>query len=157
MSVINAKEFLKKYNLDGDIITFDTSTATVKEAAESIGCEEDEIAKTLSFLIDDNPIIIVMSGNSRIDNNKYRHFFGKKAKMIPASLVNKLIGHDIGGVGPFGVYDNVKIYLDTSLKKYEYVYPACGESNNAIKISISKLEEILDNSKWICVTKENDI
>ena len=153
MSVINAKKYLSKYNLEKEIITLPTSTATVEKASKSLSCNPDEIAKTLSFIVNDTPIVIVMSGNSRIDNAKYRNYFKNKAKMISPDLVESLIGHQVGGVCPFGVKDNVKIYLDNSLKKYEYVYPACGEANNAIKLTIPILEKILQYPKWIDVVK----
>lgn len=111
------------------------------------------IAKTLAFLVEDKPILIVCSGDSKIDNSKYKKEFGKKAKMIDQNLLEELVGHKKGGVCPFGVNEDVKIYLDKSLKEYEYVYPASGESNNAIKLSILELENIVKYEKWIDITK----
>ena len=110
MSIIKAKEYLKKYNLDDKIMEFDESSATVKEAAHAIGCLEKDIAKTLSFLVDDNPIIIVVRGDAKIDNSKYKKEFHKKAKMVSYDMVEEIIGHKAGGVCPFGVNDNVKIF-----------------------------------------------
>lgn len=153
MSIIKAKEYLKKYNLDDKIMEFDESSATVKEAAHAIGCLEKDIAKTLSFLVDDNPIIIVVRGDAKIDNSKYKKEFHKKAKMVPYDMVEEIIGHKAGGVCPFGVNDNVKIYLDETLKSLEYFYPACGSSNSAIKLDKDTLEKIVKYEKWVDVCK----
>lgn len=154
MSLLRAKEYLKKYNLDDKILTFDESSATVKLASIALGIEEGRIAKTLSFVVNDKYILIVSAGDVKIDNAKYKKEFGIKAKMIEYEMVEEKIGHKIGGVCPFGVNDGVLIYLDKSLKKYDYVYPACGESNNAIKLFVSDLEKIINYEKWIDVTKE---
>lgn len=153
MSLKSATEYLKKYNLDNEIMEFDVSSATVKEAAIALNCEEKEIAKTLSFLVDGRPIVIVVAGDAKIDNSKYKGEFHTKAKMISFDDVEKLIGHAVGGVCPFGVNDDVVVYLDESLKRFDYVYPACGSSNSAIKLTISKLEEIVELEKWVDVCK----
>ena len=153
MSLKSATEYLKKYNLDNEIMEFDVSSATVKEAAIALNCEEKEIAKTLSFLVDGRPIVIVVAGDAKIDNSKYKGEFHTKAKMINFDDVEKLIGHAVGGVCPFGVNDDVVVYLDESLKRFDYVYPACGSSNSAIKLTISKLEEIVELEKWVDVCK----
>ena len=153
MSIIKAKEYLKKYNLDDKIMEFDESSATVKEAAHAIGCLEKDIAKTLSFLVDDNPIIRVVRGDAKIDNSKYKKEFHKKAKMVSYDMVEEIIGHKAGGVCPFGVNDNVKIYLDETLKSLEYFYPACGSSNSAIKLDKDTLEKIVKYEKWVDVCK----
>lgn len=153
MSLKRAKEYLKKYNLDKDIITLNDSIATVKLASEYLGCKEGEIAKTLSFKLKDFCIVIVCAGDKKIDNAKFKSLFNEKAHMLNIDEVEECIGHKVGGVCPFGVNEGVKIYLDDSLKKYKYVYPSCGEENNAIKISIEKLEEILDYEAWCDVCK----
>ena len=153
MSIVKAKEYLKKYNLDDKIMEFDESSATVKEAAHAIGCLEKNIAKTLSFLVDDNPIIIVVRGDAKIDNSKYKKEFHKKAKMVSYDMVEEIIGHKAGGVCPFGVNDNVKIYLDETLKSLEYFYPACGSSNSAIKLDKDTLEKVVKYEKWVDVCK----
>lgn len=113
--------------------------------------------KTLSFKVSDNPILIVMAGDVKIDNAKYRGYFHEKAKMLQPEEVDTLIGHPIGGVCPFGVSNNVKVYLDESLKRFEFVYPACGSPHNAIKITIKELEETTNYPEWIdvCKPKEN--
>lgn len=154
MSLERAKEYLKKYSLEKEIMEFPVSSATVNDAAKAINCTEAEIAKTMSFIVNDNPIVIVASGGYKIDNSKYKQEFHTKAKMIPFEDVEKLIGHAVGGVCPFGVNENVKIYLDESLKNYEYFYPACGSSNSAIKLNVEKIQEITNYEKWIDVCKK---
>ena len=147
------KEYLKKYNIDDKIIEFEESTATVELAAKALNCEEARIAKTLSFRLKDKCILIVTAGDVKIDNSKYRNEFGEKAKMLHYDEVLDVIGHPVGGVCPFAVNENIEIYLDESLKRFETVFPACGSSNNAIELSPSKLEEITNSIKWINVTK----
>lgn len=154
MSLDKARENLKRFNLDKDIIVLDDRSATVSEAAHALNIEPDMIAKSLSFEVDDRVILIVMSGESRVDNHKYKTYFGKKAKMIPGSDVERLTNHPVGGVCPFGVPDNVEIYFDESLTKYKYVYPACGTCNSAIKICLDDLEKVVGNYTWIDVSKE---
>ena len=153
MSLIKVREYLKKYGKDGEIVEFDESSATVAEAAQAIGCGEADIAKTLSFIVNGKPILIVMAGDKRCDNHKYKEFFHEKAHMIPRENLVELVGHEAGGVCPFGVNDGVTIYLDESLKEHEFVYPACGSSNSAIKLTISEMEELSQFSEWIEVTK----
>lgn len=154
MSLQRAKEYLKKYNLDESILEFDTSSATVEQAANAIGCEPKEIAKTLSFLVDSEPILIVAAGDVKVDNNKYKQEFCVKAKMIDKEQVETLVGHAVGGVCPFGINDAVKVYLDVSLKRLDTIYPACGSSNSAIKLTVNQLEEITNSSKWVNVCKQ---
>ena len=153
MSFIKAKEYLKEFNLEDRIMEFDVSSATVREAANALGCTEGEIAKTLSFLVGDKPILIVTAGDSKIDNSKYKKEFSTKAKMIAFDEVEKIIGHSVGGVCPFGVNDNVSVYLDDSLKQYEIIYPACGSSNSAVKLTVNELETASNYLKWVDVCK----
>ena len=154
MSFTKAKEYIEKFGLGGNILEFEKSSATVTEAAIAIGCDEDEIGKTLSFIVDKEPILILVSGNSRIDNQKFRQEFNVKAQMIKIDEVEKLIGHDVGGVCPFGINENVKTYLDVSLKKHDIIYPAAGSSNSAVKLTLSELEEITNYEKWVDVCKD---
>ncbi len=154
MTLKSAKEELKKYKMDDRVMEFEVSSATVKEAAEAIGCKEEDIAKTMSFLVDEQPIVIVVAGDVKIDNAKYKQEFHKKAKMVPFDEVLDTIGHEVGGVGPWGCKDNVEVYLDESLKRFEYVYPACGSHNSAIKVTIKELEDTTNYKKWIDVSKK---
>ena len=153
MSLEKAREYLKKYNFDDKIMEFKDSCATVEEAAKAINCKEQEIAKTLSFIVNDKPILIVTSGDSKVDNSKYKEEFNVKAKMIPFENVEELVGHAVGGVCPFGINRDVKVYLDTSLKRFETIYPACGSSNSVVKLSLKELEQISNYEKWIDVCK----
>ena len=154
MSLIKVKDYLKKYNYDNKIMEFDLSTATVEEASRELKCTPGEIAKSLSFIVNDEIIVIVVKGDNKVDNHKFKETFHVKAKMIDRDSVEELTGHIPGGVCPFGLNDNVKVYLDVSLKNYEYVYPACGSANSAIKLSIPELEKLSNYVKWIDVTKE---
>lgn len=154
MSFVKAKEYLKKYDLENRIMEFPVSSATVEDAAKAINCQEGEIAKTLSFLVNEKPILIVAAGDCKIDNSKYKTEFKTKAKMIPYDEVESLIGHAVGGVCPFGINENVDVYLDNSLKQFEIIYPACGSSNSAVKLNINELAQISNFKKWIDVCKK---
>lgn len=153
MSLLRAKEHLQKYGLENKIMEFDVSSATVEEAANAIKCKKEEIAKTLSFIIGDKAILIVISGDSKIDNSKFKSEFQTKAKMIPFDNVEELIGHTVGGVCPFGINENVDVYLDNSLKRFEIIYPACGSSNSAVKLTLNELEKASNYKKWVDVCK----
>lgn len=153
MAIEKVKEYFKQFHRENDILEFEVSSATVELAAKALNCEEALIAKTLSFLVGEQPILIVTAGNMKIDNSKYKKTFHKKAKMIPFNDVEKIIGHETGGVCPFGINDGIDVYLDESLKQYEYVYPACGSSNSAIQLNIKELEEYSNYKEWIDVCK----
>lgn len=153
MSLEKAKEYLKQYGLEERIQVTEKSSATVKEAAIALGCEEKEIAKTLSFYVEDKPILIVTAGDQKIDNGKYKAEFHTKAKMIPFEEVEEKVGHGVGGVCPFGINPGISVYLDTSLQRFPFVYPACGSANSGIKLSIKELERITLFIKWIDVCK----
>lgn len=157
MSYLKAKKHLEKNNLDDRIIEFNTSTATVALAAKALGVSDGEIAKSMSFIVNDNPILVIVAGDKKIDNHKYKDEFKVKAKMISFDDVEEYIGHKAGGVCPFGINDNVRVYLDLSLKKYEYVYPACGTSNTAVKLLINELEKASKYIKWVDVCKEGEL
>lgn len=153
MSIENARAHLAKYGKDKDIIEFSTSSATVKEAAADLNTEEGRIAKTMSFMLSDGPIVILAAGDGKIDNRKFKDRFHEKAKMISPDDVENMIGHPIGGVCPFGVKENVRVYLDESLKRFDYVYPAAGSRKSAIKLTIPELEKTSEYKEWIDVTK----
>lgn len=154
MSLLTVKEHLKKYDKDKDIIELDKSSVTVALAAISLKTNPDNIAKTLAFSNNDSGcIIIVTSGESRIDNHKFKEHFGFKARMLSKEETLKFTSHEIGGVCPFGLNDVDKVYLDISLKKHNEVFPACGSTNSAIKLTISELEKISEYDEWIDVCK----
>ena len=154
MAFDKAKAYLEEFGLADRIIVTERSSATVAEAAEAIGCEEAMICKTLSFLQEEKPVLILADGLARIDNRKYKDRFGCKAKMIPAELVEPLIGHDIGGVCPFGINDGVTVYLDESLRRHEIVYPAVGNDHSGVKLTIPELEECSGYREWVDVCKQ---
>ena len=156
MSFIKAKEHIEKYGLGEKIMQFDTSSATVKEAAQAVGCEEAEIAKTLSFVVEDKTILILTSGDQKIDNAKYKAKFHVKAKMLAFDDVEKTIGHEVGGVCPFGINENIDVYLDISLKRFDTIYPACGSHNSAVKLTIQELEKTSNYNEWIDVCKTQE-
>ena len=153
MSLERATEYLRTRGLETHIIIPEHSSATVAEAAEALGCEPGMIAKTLSFLQGEQPVLILAEGTARIDNAKYKARFSKKAKMIPPEQVEDLIGHAIGGVCPFGVNENVKVYLDESLKLHETVYPAAGTDHSAVRLTIPELEHACPDAEWVDICK----
>ena len=153
MSLIKVKEYFKKYGIEDRIFEFEETSATVSEAAKRLGCDEAHIAKTLSFKLDDKVILIVFAGDTKVDNAKYRHFFKTKAKMLSYDEVEPLVGHKVGGVCPFAINDGIDVYLDISLKRFSHVYPACGSTNSAIKLSIEELEKYSNYKEWIDVGK----
>ena len=153
MSMERAKAYLEEKGYADRIIIPEKSRATVAEAAAALGCEPGMIAKTLSFLQGEQPVLILVEGMARIDNPKYKARFGCKAKMIPGDMVETLIGHDVGGVCPFGINPGVKVYLDESLKLHETIYPAAGTDHSAVRLAIPELEICTDNAEWIDVCK----
>ena len=153
MSLEKVKQYFDALGLGQRMHVLDQSSATVEEAAVAVGCEPERIAKTMSFLLGDDPILIVTAGDARVDNKKYKEYFHQKAKMIPGELVEKYIGHAPGGVCPFAIPQGTKVFLDISLKRFAIVYPAAGTSNSAIELSIKELEDSSAYTAWIDVCK----
>ena len=156
MSIEKVRDYFKKYKKEKEIIELKESSATVADAAKALKTTEGEIAKTLSFLVAGKPILIVVEGTAKISNSLFKAFFHEKARMIPWDDVEKYIGHAPGGVCPFAINDDVVVYLDESLKIHEYVYPACGSGNSAIKLSIKELEKYSNYKEWIDVCKKGE-
>ena len=156
MSLQKVKEYMESKNLGDRVYVFDISTATVELAAKAVGCTNAEIAKTLSFVTQEGPMVIVMAGDVKVDNRKYKDTFNnQKAKMLSFEETESVIGHAVGGVCPFCLNDGVRVYLDESLKRFEYVHPACGSSNSAVKLTPAEVESLATNFVgWIDVTKE---
>ena len=154
MAFEKAKAYLDSLGLTDRIIVTEHSSATVAEAAKAIGCEEAMIAKTLSFLQEEKPVLILADGTARIDNRKYKDRFGCKAKMIPADQVEPLIGHGVGGVCPFGINEGVSVYLDESLRRHEIVYPAVGNDHSGVRLTIPELENCSGALGWVDVCKQ---
>lgn len=153
MSIERVKEFFGKYNMADRVQEFEVSSATVELAAIALNCEGCRIAKSLTFKVADEPIMIVVAGDAKIDNPKYKAQFATKAKMLTAEEAVELIGHAVGGVCPFAVNEGVKVYLDESLKRFETVFPACGSSNSAIELTIEELEKYSGFTAWVDVCK----
>ena len=153
MSFAAAKQYLEEKGFGDRVIVPEESSATVADAARALGCEPGMIAKTLSFLVEDRPVLILAEGMARVDNRKFKDRFNCKAKMIPGDMVEDLVGHPPGGVCPFGVKDGVTVYLDESLKQHETVYPAAGDGKSAVKLSIAELEICSGYTDWVDVCK----
>ena len=155
MAIDKVKAYFRQFGMEERIQEFDTSSATVELAAAALHCEPQRIAKTLSFLADGQAILIVVAGDVKIDNSKYKAQFKTKAKMLSAQQAETMIGHAVGGVCPFAVEEGVNIYLDQSLKRFTTVYPACGSANSAIELTIPELEKYSGAAAWIDVCKES--
>lgn len=153
MAYDKVKEYFEHIGLGQRVKALDHSSATVELAAQAIGCEPKQIAKTMSFLLGEKAILIVTAGDARVDNKKYKETFHQKAKMIPGEKVEEYIGHAPGGVCPFAVDADVKVYLDESLKRFEIVYPAAGSGHSAVELSVDELERYSGSEGWVDVCK----
>ena len=151
MAFETAKKYLEDRGYGDRVLVFDVSSATVELAAKAVGTEPERIAKSLTFLVDDRPVMILCAGDAKVNNTKYKAFFHTKAKMLSPDQVRELIGHEIGGVCPFGIREGVTVYLEESLKRFDVVYPACGSGNSAVRLTIPELEELSGYTSWIDV------
>ncbi len=153
MAIEKVREYFNQYGIENRIREFDVSSATVELAAEALHCEPCRIAKTLSFMVKEGPVLVVAAGDAKIDNPKYKAQFGVKAKMLTPEEVLQLIGHAVGGVCPFAVNEGVSVYLDESLKRFDTVFPACGSSSSAIELTVPELEKYSSFTSWVNVCK----
>ncbi len=153
MGLEEAKRYLEEKGYGDRVMTFDVSSATVELAAMAVGTEPERIAKSLTFMVEDRPVMILCAGDAKISNPKYKGVFHKKAKMLTREEVIDLVGHDVGGVCPFGIKDGVDVYLDESLKRFDKVYPACGSASSAVELTIEELEDLSACRGWIDVCK----
>lgn len=153
MGFLEAKSYLEQRGYGERVKEFDVSSATVELAAIAVGTEPEKIAKSLTFSVDEKPVMILCAGDAKINNGKYKNYFHKKAKMLSAEEVRQWIGHEVGGVCPFGRKDGVDVYLDVSLKRFEKVYPACGSANSAVELTPDELEQLSGCKEWIDVCK----
>jgi prolyl-tRNA editing enzyme YbaK/EbsC (Cys-tRNA(Pro) deacylase) len=153
MSIETVKTYLQQFGLEDRVLEFDVSSATVDLAAQALGCEGKRIAKSLSFMTPEGPILVVCAGDAKVDNPKYKARFAAKAKMLKGDEPEALIGHAVGGVCPFAVKEGVRVYLDESLRRFETVFPACGSSNSAIELTIPELERSSKADGWVDVCK----
>lgn len=154
MSIEKVKTYFAAFGMEDRILEPEASSATVEEAANALGCEPARIAKTMSFLTGNGPILIVMAGDARTDNKKFKDEFHEKARMIPWDQVEELTGHAPGGVCPFAANSGVAVYLDESLKRFTTVFPAAGSGNSAIELTLPELEKHSLSKKWICISKD---
>ena len=155
MSIEIAREYLSERGMVHRITEFDVSSATVELAAKAVGTDPERICKTLSFKLKDGTgVLIQVAGDAKIDNKKYKEYFGEKAKMLSPDEVPEYTNHEIGGVCAFGVTrDDVRIYCDTSMQRFDTVYPACGSSNSAARFTPDELFEVSSAIEWIDVSK----
>ena len=154
MSIEKVRAYFKPLGIEERIREFDVSSATVELAAVAVGVEGARIAKSLSFKVEDKPIIIVVAGDAKVDNSRYKAQFHTKAKMLTLEEAHEWIGHDVGGVCPFALPEDVKVYLDVSLKRFETVFPAAGSSNSAVEMTCDELERYASNFvEWVDVCK----
>lgn len=153
MAIERVKAYFKQYGIEERIIELQESSATVELAAQALGCEPARIAKSLSFMAGETPILIISAGDVKVDNAKYKSKFGTKAKMLTAQEAEALIGHAVGGVCPFGINEGVSVYLDESLKRFTTVFPACGSGNSAIELTIPEMEQYSGYEEWVDVCK----
>ncbi|MBM6737625.1 YbaK/EbsC family protein [Faecalicatena fissicatena] len=154
MSIDKVRSYFRQWpGMEERILEFPVSSATVAEAAKAVGTEERRIAKTLSFMLDEGPILVVAAGDAKIDNKKFKGTFHKKASMLKVDELPELVGHPVGGVCPFGIREGVKVYLDQSLRRFPTVFPACGSANSAIELTIPELETYSRFAEWVDVCR----
>ena len=154
MSIEKVRDYFKGFDMEDKVLEFEVSSATVQLDAIALGTEEARIAKTMSFKKDEGCILVITAGDVKIDNAKYRHTFGLKAKMLTPDEVIELVGHAIGGVCPFAVNEGViGIYIDESVKRFETIFPACGSSNSAIELTPDELFKYSNADAWVDVCK----
>ena len=154
MSIQKVREYFRCLGIEERIREFEVSSATVELAAIAVGVEGERIAKTLSFKVGEEPILIVAAGDAKVNNGAYKVFFHTKAKMLTHEEAHTMIGHDVGGVCPFALPENVKVYLDESLKRFATVFPAAGSSNSAVEMTCEELERYSSNfTAWVDVCK----
>ena len=153
MSILAVREYFENVGMGERVLEFSVSSATVELAAAALGCEGARIAKTLSFMVGGETVLIVAAGYARIDNPKYKAQFGTKAKMLTPGEVESLVGHAVGGVCPFAIKAGVRVYLDESLRRFETVFPAAGSSNSAIELTLPELERHSSYISWIDVCR----
>lgn len=154
MAIDNVRKHLQKWGRDTDIMEFSTSSATVEQAAQTIGCEPARIAKTLAFKNQESAMLIVTAGDMKTDNGKFKGEFGFKAKMLSPEEAIEFTGHPVGGVCPFGLEMDIPVFLDVSLQRFATVYPACGSTNSAVELTCGELEQYSACAKWIDVCKK---
>jgi prolyl-tRNA editing enzyme YbaK/EbsC (Cys-tRNA(Pro) deacylase) len=157
MSIETVRAYLSQWHREKDIIEMDASTATVSEAAAALGVIPARIAKSISLKTGAASgglcMLVIVAGDMKLDNRKFKDRFGFKARMLSAEEALEFTGHAIGGVCPFGLPGEVEVYLDVSLKRFATVVPACGSGNSAIELTLDELNEYSKNIDWVDVCK----
>ena len=153
MSIQKVRVYFSQWGLEDKVMELTASSATVEEAAAALHTERRRIAKTMSFQVGEQPILIVFAGDARVDNRKFKNRFHKKASMIKPDEVEAVIGHPVGGVCPFAINPGVDVYLDESLKRFQTVFPACGTGNSAIELTLDELMTYSKALEWVDVSK----
>jgi len=156
MSLQSVRTFFAEHAPDIEVLEATTSTATVALAAAAHGVEPDRIAKTLSLRLEGEPILVVMSGESRLDNRKFKQRFGTKARMLGAEEVLEATSHPVGGVCPFGLPRPLRVYADASLRAHDVVVPAAGDTHHAVRIAPARLVA-LTNAEWVDVAQDSSL
>ena len=154
MAIEKVKKFLAQRGELERVIEFEQSTATSELAAKALGCEVGRIAKTISVFVDKKPVLILMSGDMKLDNKKFKAQFNCRPRMIPVDEVEKFIGHAVGGVCPFAVNEGVEIFFDASLKRFDVIYPAAGNDKSCARFELGELARYINASGWVDVAKE---
>lgn len=153
MSFQVAKAYLESIGLGDRVIATEASSSTVEQAARALGCAPAHIAKTMAFLVDDAPVLILCAGDARVNNSMFKARFHTKAKMISGDAVEELVGHAPGGVCPFGAKPGAQVYLDESLRRFDVVYPACGDDHSGVRLTIPELERATCAEGWVDVCR----
>lgn len=153
MSIQKVRDYFAQWGMEDRVMELDHSSATVEEAAAALHTQGQRIAKSMSFLLDEKPIMIIFAGDARVDNHKFKERFHHKPSMIKHDDVERLIGHPVGGVCPFAIKDDVVVYLDESLKRFDTVFPACGTGNSAIELTLPELEKYSHAVEWVYTSK----
>ena len=153
MAIEKVKKYFAEIGEPERVVEFEELTATSQQAADVLGCEVGRIAKTISVFVDKKPVLILLSGDMNLDNKKFKAQFKCRPSMIPVAEVENYIGHAVGGTCPFAVNDGVKIFLDESLKRFDFVYPAAGNDKSVVKLQLDELEKYIKSSGWVDVAK----
>ena len=151
MSFSRVKLFFEEAGLGDRVKELEQSSATVELAAQALGCEKGQIVKTLTFLVNKQPLMVVCAGDVKVSNPKFKARFHRRPSMIPAEEVRGYTGHQVGGVCPFVVKEGVAVYLDQSLKANRIVYPGAGSSNSLVELTLEELERLAGTVAWIDV------
>ena len=154
MSIEKVREYFRDFGMEERIREFPVSSATVELAAKAVGVEPGRIAKSMSFRLGEDAIVVVMAGDARVDNARYKAWFHAKAKMLRFDEAHTLIGHDPGGVCSFALPEGVRTYLDVSLRRFATVFPAAGSANSAIEMTCEELERCSSGfTAWVDVCR----